>query len=418
MNLPIPIQVLYAGLAGTVLALLIAAAMNRWSIRVFLLLSLRLAIGWHFLFEGLYKVNSHFVGVTESNRPFTSEPYFRNAPGPVAAYMRKQFNDPAATIADRVSATKTTRGEAFANLAIDEQAAACPASVARQLDEMEARAVEAVKAEAAKELVKADADEAAVTKNEKKTDDEKKKARESGEKARQEARKKDETATQIAQQRIIAAKAEYARWIHGAEGRPVKFKHITGDLLLTAPQRVEHMEWLRRETKAADDLRAANLGNGAGIEQKRAAELRTELITAESDLARDADAFVAELKKWLNGDKDVEPEGKPRSRGEWMDIVTMWFLVAVGACLMAGLFTRLSCLLAAGFLVVVYLGYPPPPFYPLPPNSASEGNPVFINKNVIEFLALLVLATFPTGRWMGLDALIARMLGHRYADAT
>ena len=27
----------------------------------------------------------------------------------------------------------------------------------------------------------------------------------------------------------------------------------------------------------------------------------------------------------------------------------MWFLVAVGACLMAGLFTRLACLLGAGF---------------------------------------------------------------------
>jgi hypothetical protein len=52
----------------------------------------------------------------------------------------------------------------------------------------------------------------------------------------------------------------------------------------------------------------------------------------------------------------------------------------------------------------------------LPPNT--EGNPLFINKNVIECLALLVLATFPTGRWMGLDALIARLRGRRYNDAT
>ena len=68
----------------------------------------------------------------------------------------------------------------------------------------------------------------------------------------------------------------------------------------------------------------------------------------------------------------------------------MWFLVAVGACLMAGLFTRLACLLGAGFLVMTYLAYPPFPWYPLPPNT--EGNPVFINKNVIEALALLALA--------------------------
>ena len=64
----------------------------------------------------------------------------------------------------------------------------------------------------------------------------------------------------------------------------------------------------------------------------------------------------------------------------------MWFLVAVGACLMAGLFTRLACLLGAGFLVMTYLTYPPFPWYPLPP--MTEGNPVFINKNVIECLAL------------------------------
>ena len=39
----------------------------------------------------------------------------------------------------------------------------------------------------------------------------------------------------------------------------------------------------------------------------------------------------------------------------------------------------------------------------LPP--MTEGNPLFVNKNVIEMLALLVVAAHPTGRWLGLDAL-------------
>ena len=89
-----------------------------------------------------------------------------------------------------------------------------------------------------------------------------------------------------------------------------------------------------------------------------------------------------------------------------MDVVTMWFLVGVGACLLAGLLTRLSCVLAAGFLVMTYLAFPAFPWYPLPPNT--EGNPVFINKNVIECIALLALACMPTGRWLGLDALVLR----------
>jgi uncharacterized membrane protein YphA (DoxX/SURF4 family) len=406
-NLPIPIQLLYAGLAGTVLALIVATIMNRWSIRVFFLLALRLAIGWHFLFEGLYKVNSHLIGPSETNRPFTSEPYFRNAPGPIGAFMRKQFGDPAEVIADRVKIASPLPD--FKNRPVDEQAAACPASVARQLDDMQERAQEAVRAEAAKELAKADADEAKA-----KTDAEKAKVKETADQARAEARKRNESSAAIAKERITAAKAAYARWVQGAEGRPTTMKRITAEVLLTAPQRLEHLEGLRREVKSAEDRVAADLGNGAGIEQKHAAELRADLIAAESDLAKDADSFVAELKKELNGDQAV-PEDVKQSRGQLMDKVTMWFLVVVGACLMAGLFTRLICVLAAGFLVVTYLAYPPFPWYPLPPNT--EGNPVFVNKNVIEFFALLVVAAFPTGRWMGLDALIARMMGRRYADA-
>ena len=89
-DLPIPIQVLYAGLAGTVLALIVATIQNRWSLRVFFLLALRLAIGWHFLFEGLHKVHSHYAGPSETTRAFSSEPYFRVAPGPLGPMLPKK----------------------------------------------------------------------------------------------------------------------------------------------------------------------------------------------------------------------------------------------------------------------------------------------------------------------------------------
>src|SRR5947209_15616450 len=116
-DLPIPIQVLYAGLGGTVLALIVATIQNRWSCRVFFLLALRLAIGWHFLFEGLHKVHSHSVGPTDANpRTFSSEPYFRAAPGPVGAFMRRQFEDPDAVIASKVRPKENVTPEAFAKL--------------------------------------------------------------------------------------------------------------------------------------------------------------------------------------------------------------------------------------------------------------------------------------------------------------
>src|SRR5581483_10247428 len=47
--------------------------------------------GWHFLFEGLHKVHSHYVGPSETNRPFTSEIYFTAGEGPLAKEMRARL---------------------------------------------------------------------------------------------------------------------------------------------------------------------------------------------------------------------------------------------------------------------------------------------------------------------------------------
>jgi hypothetical protein len=53
---------------------------------------------------------------------------------------------------------------------------------------------------------------------------------------------------------------------------------------------------------------------------------------------------------------------------------------------------------------MTYLAVTAFPWLPVPPNT--EGNYYYVNKNAIELLALLVLATVPSGRWLGLDALL------------
>ncbi len=396
-HLPIPLAVVYAGLAGTVLSLIVATATNKWSPRVFILLALRLAIGWHFAFEGLHKIHSYYTGPTETNRPFSSEPYFKVAPGPLGAKMRKEFSDPGAEIATKVKAPKEIAPADFAKLTVEQQAAECPEAVASRID--------AVKAEPEKEKNKADEAEVKET-AEATTDDGKALAKARADSARAAAAKKAASfETEGGKALLTAAKASYAQWVYGVAPRDCKVKGITGDVPLTGPQRIEHIEWARHQAKTAEERETNGLGNGTGTDIKRVAEFRMDALTAEADLARDANAFVAELKKDLNGGKAVEEPTEP-SRGQRMDRVTMWFLVAVGACLMAGLFTRVACVLAAGFLVMTYLAHPPFPWYPQPPNT--EGNPVFVNKNVIEALALLALACYPTGRWLGLDALVLR----------
>jgi uncharacterized membrane protein YphA (DoxX/SURF4 family) len=421
-NSLIPIEVVYAGLAGTLLALLIATLTNKGSLKVFFLLALRLAIGWQFLFEGLYKVQTHYG---PSDRPFSSEPYFRAAPGPIGGFMRRQFDDPAEVIAAKVKATRNVSPETFAKMSVADQADACPLVVAEQINGVLSSAETFIKAEAEKQLNNIDPDlakaisaiasaeekalkeaksEEEKTKAKSKALDEQKKAREQAEESRKTAQKRLETFQTLAHESIAAAKASYARWVYGAEGRNTKVKFISGDVSLTAPERLAHIDWLRGELKAAEEQLSVGLGNGNNIDSKHIAELRVDLIAAESDLAKDANAFVNELKKDLTG--RAPEEIAPTSLGHRMDIATMWFLVCVGAFLMAGLFTRLSCVLAAGFLVMTYLAHPAFPWYPIPPNT--EGNPLFINKNIIECLALLALACMPTGRWLGLDALVLR----------
>jgi uncharacterized membrane protein YphA (DoxX/SURF4 family) len=92
----------------------------------------------------------------------------------------------------------------------------------------------------------------------------------------------------------------------------------------------------------------------------------------------------------------------------------MWVITAIGAMLIAGLLTPLACLMGVGFLVMTYLTHPPFPWLPVPPNT--EGNPIFVNKNVIEALGLMVILVHPTGRWMGLDALLHRLIFRNAAD--
>lgn len=407
---------MYAGLAGTVLALIVATAQNRWSPRVLFLLALRLSIGWHFLFEGLHKVHSVFHGPSETVRVFSSEPYFKVAPGPLGEQMRKQFSDPSAVFADRVRPSKEISPSAFDALPVEQQAEACPPSVAAKLDAVPLeKVVAAIKAEAAADKKAADAaekkgltDAEAEIKQFKMTDKQVKAEKDAltkkKEKAYAVADKLAASADAEAPKRVLGAKAAYAAWVHGADRRDVTVKFITGPAPQSAPERLAHIDRLRGMLRDEEAKLGADLGQGNGIESKRIAELRMDIIAAESSLAKDADDYVADLRKALGDDTKDEPV---KSLGKTMDQVTMWFLVGVGACLMGGLLTRIACVLAAGFLVMTYLAHPPFPWYPLPPNT--EGNPLFINKNVIEAIALLTIATFPTGRWLGLDALVSRV---------
>ena len=86
-------------------------------------------------------------------------------------------------------------------------------------------------------------------------------------------------------------------------------------------------------------------------------------------------------------------------------------VLAIGLCLMLGLFTRLASLGGAAFLLQIYLSMPPWPGLPVSPRA--EGHYLFVDKNFVEMLACLALAFLPTGHWVGLDALLFGKRRHR-----
>lgn len=587
----IPFAVLYAGLAGTALALIVATAQNKWSLKVFFLLALRLAIGWHFLFEGLHKIHSHNVGVAEGNRPFSSEPYFKDADGPLAPLVRARTGDIDVLLKARLDPQNLP----------PEWEALTPNQLAMLPDEKHPNAEALAKMAPAAVVKDWDAFAAAFATKFKLDDSQK------GQLERYKP----------------SALAMYARWVVGIEGRDSTIKFVSaGKPALTAPQRLEYIAHRKKDVELLLAESGQTLGTATGsMEGKHAARLKEAkalVSSAKAALLADADALLSDLMKQafdgtLNvrlekpadsadaavaspgvfiGFKAMEEEKDPKAKADlakkvaaklpdllptgkadavgfdalpadvkhlwsnfqrefkaayplgeaeakaaddyaevakarlarwyfdkdefigtdkpslsplvkayqdsaarlaalkplvdkelagmdgtrdasWltrtafhgastlstklpadadaarkalvaaldgkyaefrkaltaalppeladgkvmpapppsvvsrMDWYTRWTLAAAGAMLLAGLFTRLACVVAAGFLVMTYLTHPPFPWLPLPPGT--EGNPLFINKNVIEAIGLMVVMVHPTGKWMGLDALIHRL---------
>lgn len=79
--------------------------------------------------------------------------------------------------------------------------------------------------------------------------------------------------------------------------------------------------------------------------------------------------------------------------------VNMWALVVIGVALMLGCATRVAAISGMVLLALYYLAHPP---LFTPTAGVAEGSYLIVNKNVVEMLALLVVATFSQGR-LGLD---------------
>lgn len=334
----------------------------------FFLLLLRLAIGWHFAAEGYHKLDGYWKGTTETvvgkpNKPFTSAAYFREGAGPLAKYIRKEVGDP------------------------DEEALGLLTPTAPP------KRVPPLLAQEWGDYVHRFGDYYGFNEDQ---------------------RQKADKALKMAEEAV-------ADWLTRTQVDDKNYLSTTQEGRLPAPVRLEQYKRKREELTESKHSHLVAIGSDA--ESVRLHDIKAEVVRLRVGLLNDLDEYTQDLRKELEKiptseqKQEAEGKGKPpqpqppaaeSDKQKWIDRITIYGLTIIGACLILGLFTRLSCLAAASFLVMTYLCVPPFPWLPLPPNN--EGFYLFINKNVIEALALLALATTASGRWLGLDALIHWML--------
>ncbi len=85
------------------------------------------------------------------------------------------------------------------------------------------------------------------------------------------------------------------------------------------------------------------------------------------------------------------------------DFINIYGLMAIGLALMLGIFTRIALWSGIFLLAMFYISYPP--FIGLDYGVPNEGHYLIVNKTLIELLALVMLAIFPTSRQIGMDRL-------------
>jgi uncharacterized membrane protein YphA (DoxX/SURF4 family) len=360
--------------------------MNSYT-RVFLVL-LRLAIGWHFIVEGVDKIRSvDVIGTTATNRPWTSKAYLREAQGPLSRWFHSQTADSDEEALALFAVQPVPEGQ--------DPAKVSPGSrISPLLDQ------------AWNEYFERFAERYQLTPEQR----------------------------QLAEIKLRQAKDQAVLWLLGQKDKGDVHEieksfgpSATVKIRKTSRERINEYRDKVHEYQQIMSVELPSFGHD--VEKQRLGALKAELSRLRGDLLAELQAplqdslqSVLTEEQVKTGPLDIPPKPLFASSGvtearhvmsqwnrtDWIDFVTRYGLTIVGACLLFGLFTRTACIGGAGFLLLFYLAMPALPW--LPESPKAEGHYLYINKNIIEMLALLTLATTRSGRWAGLDGLLYAVL--------
>ena len=97
------------------------------------------------------------------------------------------------------------------------------------------------------------------------------------------------------------------------------------------------------------------------------------------------------------------------TRMEQIRFAITWGLTAIGACLFLGLGTRPAALGGGLFMMFVVMSQPSFPGV-VPADPPQLGHALLVNKDFIEMIALFLVASTAVGRWGGLDSLLGKLI--------
>ena len=392
-----------------------------------LLVTLRLFIGWQFLYEGLWKVDA-----VSSTQPWTSAGFLKNAQGPFRDMFRNMTGDPddlswldqqqverkwddwAARFADhyRLSEAQRSRLDVLLNGPESFQAelAALPKGVTLpkklrdtvRFDPQVKRLIVSGKQhlwpaekEALLALVKSQVDAETPAPGTPAASDPQVEA----------FKKAVEDVFKRANQLSFKERLTVALGPSDPNRVRLVFSNFKGTLGERAPEKVDTYyrqllaNYEERARTADTEFQKERLARDWAAIQKLRAELVNPIRALDAELKTQAREMLSDEQFALGS---LPEPWTPQRRADWMAIAG---LVILGFLLIAGLGTRAAAVLGAVMVLSFYLVWPPWPGVPVDPGPEHS---YIVNKNLIEVVALLAIAAMPTGQWFGVDGLIYR----------
>ena len=394
-------------------------------VSITLIVLLRLSIGWQFLYEGLWKINT-----LSTPTPWSAEGYLKNAQGPLRNTFRNMTGDPNDLDwldKDKVAAKWDDWSSRFAaHYQMDEKQ---QADLSKLLNGAADYRVELVALPEGvtipKELAKAAKFDAKAKRLICPGDWRMLAKEREGLLA---LAKVEEDASEAKQKSVKAYRdAVLVLYNRATDPKSMSIKDrlsvaIVGNNAATDPSVTERTFALfgnpPRDVKVYHEKIAeydANLAkakkqSAMHFPQEHLQKQWNELQQLRGKLVGPVKALEAELKvsaqKLLTPDQLARgPVRLPSTPVDRINQQTIYGLTILGTLLLIGLGTRFAAMGGAVMLTMFYLAMPP---WPGVPEAPGPEHSFIVNKNFIEVMALLAIAALPTGQWFGLDRLCSK----------